>query len=653
MLLLVFVVLVGLFPGGGGSLPVEAQGGLPWRDKGSPFGIEAALGNRVRSDEIPAAVSLMREAGVQWQREEIFWDKVQKAPDAPFIWTGDGSGFYNYDRAIEAQVSAGIRVVGLLDYNPAWYKGQNPPIDAWIDDWGNFVYAAVARYGRDLGWIKHWELWNEPNVAHFGHGGGLNHPVDFVRILEVGRAAAKAADPEATIIMGGIACISDAPEPNYDCFDYLDRVGKIGGWNHVDIIGLHIYQAEAPENPFYRYGRSQNVRAELQHLDSLLLRYGVKPVWITEIGWSTNTVWPGVDVYSQAFYLVRAYLLAIAHPSVEKIFWYDFRNDTWPDAPYNRPAYDDTFVEFHFGLLNRTYPLNPNRADLRKPSFLAFRTMTDMLGGLTLRNILSNGENGIYWYRFEGVGRKVDVLWRTLDTSPTSFDMLCGCGEAMVRNWKGELQEIIHTDHGSITFYVDTVGAPTYIEYNPPVSKEGGDFFHETGHSLRGAFRAFWHSHNGREVFGLPLTEEMIEPEPGSGRPRVVQYFERARFIHYPELGGPQLSRVGEWSLVQQGIDWFTLPRVEGEPPEECLFFEQTGHTVCSPFRETWERYGGLSVPGYPLSQPQGATHPETGEPYMVQYFERARLEFFPERPGGPVEAGLVGRELFVRQQQR
>src|SRR5687767_15132077 len=59
------------------------------RDKGSPFGMVTAIGNRVRSDEIDTYVALMREAGVQWSREEIFWDKVQREPGGPFQWGGD------------------------------------------------------------------------------------------------------------------------------------------------------------------------------------------------------------------------------------------------------------------------------------------------------------------------------------------------------------------------------------------------------------------------------------------------------------------------------------------------------------------------------------------------------------------------------------
>src|SRR3954462_10306126 len=75
----------------------SGQDSLPWRDKGSPFGMITSIGNRVRSDEIDAYVALLRESGVQWAREEFFWHKIQPEPGGPFQWNGDGSGLYDYD----------------------------------------------------------------------------------------------------------------------------------------------------------------------------------------------------------------------------------------------------------------------------------------------------------------------------------------------------------------------------------------------------------------------------------------------------------------------------------------------------------------------------------------------------------------------------
>jgi hypothetical protein len=192
-----------------------------------------------------------------------------------------------------------------------------------------------------------------------------------------------------------------------------------------------------------------------------------------------------------------------------------------------------------------------------------------------------------------------------------------------------------------------------YIEYDPPAAP-GGQFFPETGHSLRGSFQAYWEANGGLPRFGYPLTEEILEPDAGLGRPRVIQYFERARFEYFPEHAGTayevQLGLLGVAILNRFSVDWQDQPKVAGAPPG-CLFFEPTGHSLCPPFRERWEQLGGLELLGQPITEPFQATRPDSGQPYTVQYFERARFEYFSENAGTPyeVQLGLLGRELLKR----
>jgi hypothetical protein len=633
----------------------QATAQLPWRDKSTPFGMVTAIGNRVRSDEIDTYVQLLREAGVQWTREEFFWHKIQTEPGGPYHWNGDGSGLYDYDRAVQAQAAAGINMLGLIDYAPIWYNGQQW-LDDWIVEWGDFVYQVVARYGRG-GPIKYWEIWNEPNLTVSGYALGLYTIADYARILDVARSAAKAADPEAIIVLGGLASVWNYPPSptTYDYYDYLDELGRLGAWNNFDIIAIHPYRVDPPEGAPWRRDHQQNFHTELQRLDELMYRYGAKPIWLTEIGWATDRGPHGVTEDAQAQFLARTYLMAIAHPSVEKIFWYDFRNDTQPGAPYDQPVYNDREHEFHFGLLRRTYPLDPNAPNLRKPAYLAYRTMTSMLAGLNFQRVITNGDHdgmqGTYWYRFDG-SRRVDVLWNT-DSPHQVVQIACECREALVRHWNGRTRYLLIPQDGVISLQLDEQGSPVYIEYDPPVA-DNGQHFPATGHTLRGTFAHFWQVNGGLERFGYPLTEEIIEPDSVTGKPRVVQYFERARFEYFPEFAGTinevQLGLLGVAILNRFGIDWQTLERVTEAPPE-CLYFEATGHSLCPPFRARWEQLGGLPLLGQPISQPFETFNPETGQPYTVQYFERARFEYHPEYAGTPSEVllGLLGREILTR----
>lgn len=52
------------------------------------------------------------------------------------------------------------------------------------------------------------------------------------------------------------------------------------------------------------------------------------------------------------------------------------------------------------------------------------------------------------------------------------------------------------------------------------------------------------------------------------------------------------------------------------------MLFGETGHTLAYAFREFYDRQGGLSIFGLPLTE----VFVEDGRP--VQYFERARFEW-------------------------
>lgn len=619
-------------------------------DKGSPFGINANLGNRVRSDEHATMVGLMQEAGVQWAREEISWDRVEPEKGLGFQWGGNASGMYNYDQAIRLQHDAGINVLGLLAYNPAWFKSKNPVLDAWLADWGNYVYNVVARYGRERGQIRYWEVWNEPNLRASGYEHGLYTITDYVRVLDVAYAAIKSADPQAVVVLGGLCDVwSPIPTPqDYDSLDYFKMILEAGGWGSFDVLGWHPYRPGSPEAILYRRGPAIGFQQQLDMLDMMLTQYGgPKPIWLTEMGWSSYTGAYGVSETDQAVYLQRLYMTALAHPSVEKIFWYDLREDTDANQPYEYPAQSEFNDQFHYGLLRRTFPLKATDPVLRKPAFLAYRAMTSSLQGMYLETIMAEDNAdfpGLYWYRFSDGQHQTDVMWR-LYGPPDEIDIPCDCTEARVRRWQGSLIKVTQTGTGHLVGQIEDMGTPIFVETGPDRVGQG-QFFPETGHYLRGTFAQRWASAGGLAEFGFPITGELIEPDPRTGQPRTVQYFERNRFDYFPEFQSTsfvvQLGRLGDVSLQHLGVDWKSLPRrASGDP--DCLFFTETGHQICAPFRERWEQTGGLARHGLPLTD----AYEQGGR--QVQYFERSRFEWHPENPPAfQVQLGLLSRELYA-----
>jgi hypothetical protein len=165
-------------------------------------------------------------------------------------------------------------------------------------------------------------------------------------------------------------------------------------------------------------------------------------------------------------------------------------------------------------------------------------------------------------------------------------------------------------------------------------------YFPETGHYLRGVFRSFWEGNGGAEIFGYPITEEYISP----GNGRVTQYFERARF-ELTERNGQayvELGRLG--SEVTQGRVFPKVPPIENTAQRR--YIPETQHIIQYGFKEIWETRGAARIFGYPISEEIYEVL-ENGEWHTVQYFERARFEYWPDRaPGRRVLFSNLGRVL-------
>ena len=91
-------------------------------------------------------------------------------------------------------------------------------------------------------------------------------------------------------------------------------------------------------------------------------------------------------------------------------------------------------------------------------------------------------------------------------------------------------------------------------------SSVGADelFFPETGQAIAPEFRAYWETRGGLQAFGYPLSAPFREASREDGQPRLVQYFERARFELHPEFAGTDdevlLGHLGREALAARQV---------------------------------------------------------------------------------------------------
>jgi ABC-type transport system substrate-binding protein len=191
-----------------------------------------------------------------------------------------------------------------------------------------------------------------------------------------------------------------------------------------------------------------------------------------------------------------------------------------------------------------------------------------------------------------------------------------------------------------------------------PTQQERTRHFSETNLDVSGAFLDVWESGRSFEdslsVNGLPLTTRHEEISLSDGKAYQVQWFERARFEMHPENGttnGVLLGVLGVFTAEGRRDQPF---KVVPDPGGSVQWFSQTKHTLGDAsdggqaIARFWLQKGGLAQFGYPLSQPfqevtREADPRVAGKSFLVQYFERQRIEYHPENKGTPYEM-LLGR---------
>jgi hypothetical protein len=146
-------------------------------------------------------------------------------------------------------------------------------------------------------------------------------------------------------------------------------------------------------------------------------------------------------------------------------------------------------------------------------------------------------------------------------------------------------------------------------------------YFPDTGHTVRGEFLDYFNTHGGLRVFGFPITEEFTL----SGR--TVQYFQHARMELQPNR--PVGQRVQLGTLGEELGKTTPAQEAQGANTFFRRYFPETGHTVMHAFLSFFDKYGGTALLGSPISE----YGPENGTGRIGQYFQRGKLEWYPELP--------------------
>jgi hypothetical protein len=144
----------------------------------------------------------------------------------------------------------------------------------------------------------------------------------------------------------------------------------------------------------------------------------------------------------------------------------------------------------------------------------------------------------------------------------------------------------------------------------------------ETGHWIWGDFLRKYNSvPDPLLYFGYPITDDFTDPITKTR----VQYFQKARFDLVDTPEGPVIQVAPLGQLLHESGN--ALADIPNDGPT-CHAFE-SGYSVCYAFLQFYDSYDGEHHFGMPLSDV------EVVDGRYVQYFDFARMEWWPDRPSG------------------
>jgi hypothetical protein len=337
------------------------------RSDASPWGVGSGA---EWSGDYARFLPMLHDAGVRWVRLFTEWQVIEPK-NGQFNWQVP-------DGMVASAKANGIHLTGMWAYFAPWASADGGTRKGPIKDmqyWRDYVSATVTRYQKD---IQYWEVWNEFNGSFYEGRTGPDKAKDYADLVVAAYDTAKKIDPNVKIGMS---------VANFDV-GFLDQAIKAGAANHFDYICVHPYEnlgAVASGGEVGYLSLVGNLRAMLKanHQSADI------PLWITEIGVQAPIEPQAKGDAEQANMLAKAYLLSMAE-GFQRIFWFEARGPSYGNGT-------------DFGIIRKDWT--------PRPSYVALKTMTTLLGEEPKYIGWLNIGNGGYGFVFQGATGPVLATW--------------------------------------------------------------------------------------------------------------------------------------------------------------------------------------------------------------------------------------------------
>lgn len=269
------------------------------RDADAPaIGANTFLHREPDSAKVRQELAVLQAAGVGLIRQEFNWAEFEPLDPDEHPELGKNA-WVKYDHIVEAAQDAGIEILARLDRAPVWATpGFDPRANPWMQappadnaEFSRFAGQLAARY---RGKVRYYQVWNEPNL--FGEWGGRPpNAAEYLAMLRAVGGAIREADPEARIVLAGLAPTIETGPENLSDLLFLRQLYLLGAKGEFDVAASMSYGLwTGPRDVRIDDQRVNFPRAVLWREVMVAFGDAQTPVWATEYGWmSLPAGWTG------------------------------------------------------------------------------------------------------------------------------------------------------------------------------------------------------------------------------------------------------------------------------------------------------------------------------------------------------------------------
>ncbi len=280
-------------------------------------------------------LDLVSQAGAHWVRsnQPVAWAEVEPTEGAR-----NWSALANLEEEFRNASSRGMQVIQVVRVTPAWAQKIPGATCSAIKPeklgaFAAFMRDLVARYSVAPYRVKHWEIWNEPDIdpslvlptsdwgcwgdaADAYYGGGY-----YAQMLKLVYPQIKTVDPQARVLVGGLLldCDPRRPPQGKDCKParFLEGILRNNGAPFFDGVSFHGYDyygawgtyGNSNWNSFWNTS-GPIVIAKTRFIKELLAQYGATGKMLLNTESALICAYSEPECQTPEFQTTKAYFVA-------------------------------------------------------------------------------------------------------------------------------------------------------------------------------------------------------------------------------------------------------------------------------------------------------------------------------------------------------